>query len=115
MSPYNNDENNTDIEKVAKIDDELSDIAKVIAHRFKGTKKSLSNLELQLVWDDDPNPDWYPWNSTFRSNELIHEYFEKNQMRKFIPPKFTWGVDHPDYVTMFLRKNEKNKTNYPKG
>ena len=99
MSPYNNDENNTDIEKVAKIDDELSDIAKVIAHRFKGAKKSLSNLELQLVWDDDPNPDWYPWNSTFRSNELIHEYFEKNRMRKFIPPKFTWGVDHPDYVS----------------
>ena len=54
LSPYNNDENNTDIEKVAKIDDELSDIAKVIAHRFKGAKKSLSNLELQLVWDDDP-------------------------------------------------------------
>ena len=45
------------------------------------------------------NPNWYPWNSTFRSNELIHEYFEKNQMRKFIPPKFTWGVDHPDYVS----------------
>ena len=62
---------------------------------MKGAKKSLSNLELQLVWDDDPNSDWYPWNSTFRSNELIHEYFEKNQMRKFIPPKFTWGVDHP--------------------
>ena len=54
MSPYNNNENNTDIEKAAKIDDELSDIAKVIAHRFKGAKKSLSNLELQLVWDDDP-------------------------------------------------------------
>ena len=54
MSPYNNDENNTDIKKVAKIDDELSDITKVIAHRFKGTKKSLSNLELQLIWDDDP-------------------------------------------------------------
>ena len=76
---------------MTKIDDELLDIAKVIAHRFKGTKKSLSNLELQLVWDDDPNPDWYPWNSTFRSNELIHEYFEKNQMRKIYSTKVYLG------------------------
>ena len=73
------------------IDDELSDIAKVTSHRFKGAEKSLSNLELQLVWDDDPNPNWYPWNSTFRSSELIHEYFEKNQMRKIYSTKIYLG------------------------
>ena len=97
LSAYNHDENNSDIIKVAKIDEELSDIVKILNHRFRGHKKTLSNLELQLVWEDDPNPNWFPWNSTFRSNELIHKYFNENQMRKFIPPEFTWGKDHPDY------------------
>ena len=97
LSAYSHDENNSDIIKVAKIDEELSDIVKILNHRFRGHKKTLSNLELQLVWEDDPNPNWFPWNSTFRSNELIHKYFNENQMRKFIPPEFTWGKDHPDY------------------
>ena len=35
--------------KVAKIDDELSDLSQVTAHRFKGNKKSRSNLELRVV------------------------------------------------------------------
>ena len=43
------------------IDKELSDIVKILNHRFRGHKKTLSNLELQLVWEDDPNPDWFPW------------------------------------------------------
>ena len=97
LSPYNHDSDNSDITKVAKIDEELADIVKVINHRFKGQKKNLSNLELLLVWEDNPNPDWFPWNSTYRSNELIHKYFNENQMRKFIPSEFTWGKDHPDY------------------
>ena len=97
LSPYKHDDNNSDITKVAKIDEELADLVKVINHRFKGRKKNLSNLELLLVWEDNPNPDWFPWNSTYRSNELIHKYFNDNQMRKFIPPEFTWGRDHPDY------------------
>ena len=97
LSAYNHDENNSDIIKVAKIDEELSDIVKILNHRFRGHKKTLSNLELQLVWEDDPNPNWFPWNSTFRSNKLIHKYFNENQMKKFIPPEFTWGKHHPDY------------------
>ena len=83
LSPYNNDENNTDIEKVAKIDDELSDIAKVIAHRFKGAKKSLSNLELQLVWDDDPNPHWFIFLHIFFGGQVSLHYFTCTHYYKF--------------------------------
>ena len=58
------------------------------------------NLGLLLVWEDDPNPQWYPWNASFRSIEVIHRYFENDQiMRKFIPPEFTWGKDRPEYVS----------------
>ena len=48
------DEVNTDINKVAKIDEELADITQVLSHRFKSSKKTLNNLELLLVWEDDP-------------------------------------------------------------
>ena len=98
--------NNSDIIKVAKIDEELSDIVKILNNRFRGHKKTLSNLELQLVWEDDPNPNWFPWNSTFRPNQLIHKYFNENQMRKFIPPEFTRGKDHPDYEPPTKRSRE---------
>ena len=98
LSQYNHDEVNTDINKVAKIDEELADITQVLSHRFKSSKKTLNNLELLLVWEDDPKPTWFPWNSSLRSIDVIHRYFENNQMRKFIPPEFTWGKDHPDYT-----------------
>ena len=98
LSQYNHDEVNTDINKVAKIDEELTDITQVLSHRFKSSKKTLTNLELLLVWEDDPKPTWFPWNSSLRSIDVIHRYFENNQMRKFIPPEFTWGKDHPDYT-----------------
>ena len=51
-----------------------------------------------LIWEDDPKPQWFPWNSSFRSVEVIHRYFEDNQMRRFIPTEFTWGKDHPEYI-----------------
>ena len=35
---------------------------------------------------------------SFRSIEVIHRYFEENQMRKFIPPEFTLGKDHPEHI-----------------
>ena len=61
-------------------------------------KKTLNNLELLLVWEDDPKPTWFPWNSSFRSIDVIHKCFKNNQMRKFMLPEFTWGKDHPDYT-----------------
>ena len=98
LSQYKYDEVNTDIIKAAKIDEELKDITQVLDHRFKGSKQKLTNLELLLVWEDDPRPQWFQWNSSFRSIEVIHRYFDDNQLRKFIPPEFTWGKDHPEYI-----------------
>ena len=72
LSQYNHDEQNTDIVKTAKIDEELTDVTQVLNHRFKGSKKNLANIELLLVWEDDPKPQWFPWNSSFRSIEVIH-------------------------------------------
>ena len=98
LTQYNHDELNSDINKVAKIDEEFTEITQVLNHRFKGSKKNLANLELYLTWEDDPKPQWFPWNSSFRAVEVIHRYFEDNQMRRFIPTEFTWGKDHPEYI-----------------
>ena len=89
LSQYNHDELNSDINKVAKIDEEFSEITQVLNHRFKDSKKILANLELFLTWEDDPKPQWFPWNSSFRSVEAIHRHFEESQMRKFISIEFT--------------------------
>ena len=52
------------------------------------------NLAFFILADDEtPNP-----HSSFRSVEVIHRYFEDNQMRRFIPIEFTWGKDHPEYI-----------------
>ena len=56
----------------SKIDEEFTEITQVLNHRFKGSKKNLANLELFLTWEDDPKPQWFPWNSSFRSVEVIH-------------------------------------------
>ena len=66
-------------------------------HRFKSNKKRTKDIQLQLTWDNDPNPRWYDWNSTFGAVEKIHKYFNENQMRKYIPIKYTYDKTHPDY------------------
>ena len=98
LSQCSHDEQNADVVKAAKIDEELTDVTQVLSHRFKGSKKNLANIELLLVWEDDPRPQWSPWSSSLRSIEVIHRYFEESQMRRFIPPEFTWGKDHPEYI-----------------
>ena len=45
LSQCNHDELNSDISKVAKIDEEFSEITQVLNHKFKGSKKILANLE----------------------------------------------------------------------
>ena len=108
LTQYNHDEINSDIKKVAKIDEEFSEITQVLNHRFKGSKKNLANLELFLIWEDDPKPQWFPWNSSFRSVEVIHRYFDDNQMRRFIPAEFTWGKDHPEYIPPNRLKRQRS-------
>jgi len=108
LTQYDHDELNSDINEVAQIDEEFTEITQVLNHRFKGSKKNLANLELFLIWEDDPKPQWFPWNSSFRSVGAIHRYFEDNQMRRFIPTEFTWGKDHPEYIPPNRLKRQRS-------
>ena len=99
LSEYKHDENNINIDRVAKLDDEYSDIIDVLNHRYEpkhSTKRS--NLEFLLTWEDDMNPKWYRWNTSLGHNEKIHEYLDKNRLRKYIPQKYTYPKDHPEEI-----------------
>ena len=85
------------IYKVAKIDEEFQEISSVLNHRFKSNKKRAKDIQLQMTWDNDPNPQWYDWNSTFGAVEKVQKYLNDNQMRKYIPIKYTWDKNHPNY------------------
>jgi hypothetical protein len=90
-------DNNTDPYEVAKHDDEYDDIVEVLAHRFKGTKKRSSDLQFHIIWGKSKNPQWEDWNPSISSNEIIHDYLKRNQLRRYIPRKYTWPKDHPEY------------------
>ena len=97
LSEYHHDDDNSDIYKVAKIDEEFQEISSVLNHRFKSNKKRTRDIQLQMTWDNDPNPKWYDWNSTFGAVEKVQKYLNDNQMRKYIPIKYTWDKTHPNY------------------
>ena len=65
--------NADDIYKVAKIDEEFQEISSVLNHRFKSNKKRTRDIQLQMTWDNDPNPQWYDWNSTFGAVEKVQK------------------------------------------
>ena len=110
LSEYNIDEENDDIVRVAKIDDEYVNITSVINHKFVPNNSTRrTNLQFLLTWEDDSEPKWYPWNATLGGNELIHEYLNDNRMRQYIPPKYTHPKDHPEEIAR--KKEMKNKRN----
>jgi hypothetical protein len=88
---------NIDPVEVAKHDDEFDDIVLVLDHKFKNSKKRARDLQFQVIWGKNKNPEWQDWNSTISANEKIHEYLKANQLRKYVPRKYTWPKDHPEY------------------
>jgi hypothetical protein len=112
LTEYKHDEVNSNIEKAAKLDDEYADIVKVLGHKFTpSTSKLRSNLSFLLTWDTDMNPKWYPWSPSLGANERIHEYLNDNQMRTFIPQKYTYPRDHPENIARRLKqKNERKRS-----
>ena len=67
-----------------------------------------TNLEFLLTWDDDDDPKWYRWNSSLGDNEKIHEYLDKNKLRKFIPIKYTYPKDHPEEIARRAKRKREH-------
>ena len=47
--------------------------------------------------DDSKEPVWTPWNRSLGEEETVHKYLNDNFMARFIPKRFTWNKDHPEY------------------
>jgi hypothetical protein len=92
-------------QEVAQHDKDYFEIEEIISHKFKKNPKTLSNLELLIKYEGERDSKWQSWNSTFGANEKIHLYFRHNQLARFIPKKFTWPKDHPEYQPP-LRKQQ---------
>jgi hypothetical protein len=90
LHPFKFDEDKVDPSKVAQHDEEYTDITEVLEHRFSNKKKRKTDLEFKLLWEGDKEPIWYPWNSTFGHAVKIHEYLSANNLKKYIPIKYTW-------------------------
>ena len=80
LSECHHDDDNSDIYKVAKIDEEFQEISSVLNHRFKSNKKRTRDIQLQMTWDNDPNPQWYDWNSTFGAVEKVQKYLNDKDL-----------------------------------
>ena len=112
LSEYKHDEVNSNVNKAAKLDDEYVDIAGVHGHKFvPSTLKKRTNLRFLLTWEDDMDPNWYPWDATLGKNKVIHEYLDEHRMRMYISLIYTFPKDHPEEVAWPLkRKKGKTKT-----
>ena len=108
LTEYKNDDENTNITKVAKLDDEFADVAAVLNHKFlPAASNKKTDLQFLMTWDNDPEPKWYRWNSSLGNNELIHEYLDKVHLRKFIPQKFTYEKNHPEEIARRQQKRAR--------
>jgi len=103
------DEEFTQPEIIAMIDTESRGIMKVVSHKFNKSKRIANNLMFEIIWDDNDVPEWTHWNSTIGKSEKIHEYLRNNTMVRFIPTKFKWPKDHPNYEKPISnRKRQKS-------
>ena len=112
LTEYKNDERNTNIDRVAKLDDEFADVATVINHKFvPSTSTKKTDMQFLMTWDNDPEPKWYRYNTSLGQNEIIHEYLDKEHLRKFIPKKFTFPNDHPEEIARKQLKRAREENN----
>ena len=111
LTEYKNDERNTNIDKVAKLDDEFADVAEVINHKFvPSTSTKKTDMQFFMTWDNDPEPKWYRYNTSLGQNEVIHEYLDRVQLRKYIPQKFTFPKEHPEEIARKQLKRTREDT-----
>ena len=97
LHPFEYDSALVDPREVAQHDEDQFGIVKVHDHRFTNTKQTKQYLEFLVEFEDNTTPVWQPWSPDIRDNEQIHVYLAKNNMRKFIPVKYTYPKDHPLY------------------
>ena len=98
MNPTKLEDFHVKLLHVFKFDDSTVDPSEVAQHdeehKFTSNKKRRTDLQFKLLWEGDKEPNWYPWNSTFGHNEKIHDYLTAQNLKRYIPTKYTWPKGH---------------------
>ena len=97
LSEYHFDELSHTPEKVARLDEAYKGVDKILDHKFSHQRKLKTDLSFLILWDDSKEPVWTPWNRSLGEEETVHKYLNDNFMARFIPKRFTWNKDHPEY------------------
>ena len=96
--------------EVAKQDKQLFDIQSIVTHRFKGNKKTLTNIQLYMKFEDELEPQWREWDATFGGHEKVHEYLRESGMASLIPIKYTYAKKRPLHENDRANKGPRAKT-----
>ena len=97
LHEYHVDSHNPAPDQVARLDEAYRGIKRIVDHKFSHPRKFKSDLQLLILWDDEKEPQWSSWNKSLGEEETVHKYLNDNFMARFIPRKFTWNKDHPNY------------------
>ena len=99
LHEYHVDSHNPAPDQVARLDEAYRGIKRIVDHKFSHPRKFKSDLQLLILWDDEKEPQWSSWNKSLGEEETVHRsmYLNDNFMARFIPRKFTWNKDHPNY------------------
>ena len=74
--------------------------------------KSILEVPWVILWDDTNEPEWTPWNKSLGDEETVHRYLNDNFMARFIPKKYTWNKDHPNYEQPAWFSRKKLNVNF---
>ena len=96
--------------EVAKQDKQLFDIQSIVTHRFKGNKKTLTNIQLYMKFEDELEPQWREWDATFGGHEKVHEYLRESGMASLIPIKYTYAKKRQLHENDRANKGPRAKT-----
>jgi hypothetical protein len=97
LKPFVFNKDLIDPSEVAMHDEDYHIITEICNHKFTGSRTKRSNLKFLIRWDNEIKPTWYKWSQSLAVNEEIHKYLKKNKLKRFIPPRYTWPKDHPNY------------------
>ena len=111
LSEYHFDDLSPSPEQVARLDEAFRGIKEIVGHKFSNPRKFKSDLLLNILWDDEKVPIWTSWNKSLGEEETVHKYLNSNYMARFIPKRFTWSKDHPNYEQpeWFKRKRKREE------
>jgi hypothetical protein len=117
LHPFEYDSDTKTPEDIAKHDnytkEEYFDIIDIKDHKFLNDDNT-SIPQLLIHWEGEENYRWSELTASVKATEIFHKYARKHSLVRFIPPKYKWPKDHPEYEKPIRLKRPIEKSQKPK-